>query len=463
MKPTLLACCTLVLLATGCIESQEGDGSRVRRTASAPDTTLGVSMSALMVDNGLQMNGAVGNGLYVNGLSFNGLYTNGLYVNGLPLNGLPLNGLYVNGLYVNGIGANGLPVNGLPLNGLYVNGLPVNGLPVNGLPLNGLYVNGLPLNGLYVNGLPLNGLSVNGLNINGLYVNGLYVNGLPVNGLYVNGVWPNGLYVNGLPLNGVGLDGLQVNDSKAQTAIKIADANGQLVDLSPDQESAFESMIAHLVWCALPEGDSVLIKSSSRRRNTYPGHHGLAPSWKSGGLVDDATGIDDNEELRWCVEHYRAAVDASSVYQGVALNDRQLKDLEVLFKYAVSCALSDGDSVTVAFPSGNKTFYGALGLAPSWKDGALDERGQKAVSACLGARTNATGSSVRISLRNPNYPALAANQLENMGFKTHEGAFWGNMFGESPAIHACKDDGGGPAGRLCTDGSCHARPIAVLR
>ncbi|MBK8012424.1 MAG: hypothetical protein IPK13_13825 [Deltaproteobacteria bacterium] len=419
---------------------------------------FGGSQSALVVKNGLFVNGAAGNGLYVNGLSFNGLYANGLYVNGLPLNGLPLNGLYVNGLYVNGIGTNGLPLNGLPLNGLYVNGLPLNGLPVNGLPLNGLYVNGLPLNGLYVNGLPLNGLSLNGLNINGLYVNGLYVNGLPVNGLYVNGMWPNGLYVNGLPLNGVALNGLRVNGSDPTTAIKVADANGQLLNLSADQEASFESMLGHLVWCALPARDSVAIYNAQGRRRTYSGYHGLAPSWKTSGLLDDPSGIDANEELRWCVEHYRTAVDASTMYEGVALNASQLESLEVLLTYTISCALNDGDSVVVDFPSGQKTFYGALGLAPGWKDGPLDEPGQKAVSACLGARTNATGSHVRISLRNPGYPALTVSKLESMAFKTHEGAFWGNLFGSSPAIHACKVEGGGPAGRLCTDGSCGFTP-----
>ncbi|MBK8011512.1 MAG: hypothetical protein IPK13_09185 [Deltaproteobacteria bacterium] len=435
----------VLLLMSGCQATIEPG------TGVAP--SLGSTTDELAVFNTLGVNGLSNNGLYVNGLSFNSYVPNGLYVNGLPLNGLPLNGLYVNGLYVNGVGVNGLPVNGLPLNGLYVNGLPLNGLPVNGLPLNGLYVNGLPLNGLYVNGLPVNGLPLNGLSMNGLYVNGL-----PLNGLYVNGLYPNGLYVNGLPLNGLPLNGLYVNGSNPATAIKIATSAGELVDLTADQEAAFESMIAHLVWCAIPDRQNVSIYGSNGRAVRYPGHHGLAPDWKTSALVDDASGIDDSEELRWCVEHYRAVASDNSLYEGLALNAQQLKDLEVLLKYAISCALPAGDSVAIEFPSGTKTFDGALGLAPGWKTGALDLAGQKAVSACLGARTNALGQTVRISLRSANYASLTVTPLERANFKTHEGAFWGNVFGTNPELHACKVEGGGPAGRLCTDGSCGFTP-----
>ncbi|MBK8010305.1 MAG: hypothetical protein IPK13_03095 [Deltaproteobacteria bacterium] len=442
---------SVVSTSSGCVPEGgvlEGDGTKTPQVASAS--------SKLTIHNSLEVNGLSNNGLYVNGLSFNSMVPNGLYVNGLPLNGLPLNGLYVNGLYVNGIGYNGLPLNGLPLNGLYVNGLPLNGLPLNGLPLNGLYVNGLPLNGLYVNGLPVNGLSLNGLPLNGLYVNGL-----PLNGLYVNGLYPNGLYVNGLPLNGLPLNGLYVNGTNPATAIKIANTLGQVVSLTADEETAFESMMGHLVWCALPQGDSLTIYRSNGQAKTYPGYHNLAPTWKTQALVDDPNGIDDSEELRWCVEHYRAVTADDAVYEGLALNAQQQADLEILLKYAIECALDSGDSVSIQFPSGAKTFYGALGLAPSWKNGALDTTGQKAVSACLGARTNALGNTVRISLRNPAYAGLSVSPVERQSFRTHEGAFWGNVFGSSPALHACKDEGGGPSGRLCTDGSCGFTPDPI--
>ncbi|MCB9652922.1 MAG: hypothetical protein H6729_02170 [Deltaproteobacteria bacterium] len=452
----LFACCVAITATPGCRAEETAAQPGAEPGTNLPDKTqTRRSTSALSINNALQVNGLSNNGMYVNGLSFNSMVPNGLYVNGLPLNGLPLNGLYVNGLYVNGIGPNGLPVNGLPLNGLYVNGLPLNGLPLNGLPLNGLYVNGLPLNGLYVNGLP-----VNGLPLNGLPLNGLYVNGLPLNGLYVNGLYPNGLYVNGLPLNGLPLNGLYVNGVNPATAIKVADTSGELVALSADQETAFESMIGHLVWCALPEGQSVTIYRSTGQAKAYPGHHNLAPAWATSGLVDDPSGIDDSEELRWCVEHYRATTNDGSVSPGIALNAQQQADLKVLLKYTVSCALDAGDSVDIAFPSGPVTFYGALGLAPSWKTGALDANGQKIVSACLGARTNALGNTVRISLRGP-YESLATSPVERAQFRHHEGAFWGNVFGETPAFHVCRDQGGGPAGRLCTDGSCGFSPMPI--
>lgn len=221
-------------------------------------------------------------------------------------------------------------------------------------------------------------------------------------------------------------------------------------------------MIAHMIWCAAPQGTNVSIFMPGKRRATkFPGYHGLAPEWVSGGLVDDPNGIDGSEKVRWCMEHYRATDSNNDVYEGIALNDKQLADLQVLLKYAIECALNPGDSVDIEFPSGPITFNGALGLAPGWKDGPLDSAGQRGVSACLGARTNAHGTTVRISLRHPDYPELAVSAAERENFKTHEGAFWGNLFGESPAIHACKVEGGGPAGRLCTDGSCGFTPDPI--
>jgi alpha-tubulin suppressor-like RCC1 family protein len=404
--------------------------------------------SAISLENGLAVNGVSGNGLYLNGLSFNAAVPNGLYLNGLPLNGAPLNGLYVNGLYLNGIGTNGLPTNGLALNGLYVNGLPLGAPPATGVTLNGLYLNGATLNGLY-----LNGQATNGVGLNGLSLNGLYLNGLPFNGLYLNGLYLNGLYVNGAPLVAKGLNGLRVNGSTPATAIKIASASGQQINLTASEEASFESAIAHLAWCALPAGQSATIYRSSGAARAYPGHHGLAPTWATSGLVDNPTAVDAGEKLRWCVEHYRPRDSGNKIYPGLALNARQQADLHMVLKYAASCALRAGDSVSVQFPGGPVTFAGGLGLAPEWKSGALTATGQKAVSACLAARTNALGNSVRISLRGP-HPSLVSSSVERKQFRTHEGAFWGNVFGASPSLHACAMDGGGPSGRLCADGNC---------
>ena len=130
----------------------------------------------------------------------------------------------------------------------------------------------------------------------------------------------------------------------------------------------------------------------------------------------------------------------------------------MVLKYAVECALAAGDSVTMSFPLATGTepvvFAGALGLAPTWKTTALDLTGQQVVSACLAARTNALGNTVRISLRNSAYASLTTSAVERKQFGHHEGAFWGNMFGSAPVINACVKDGGGPSGRLCTNGTC---------
>ncbi|MBK8011254.1 MAG: hypothetical protein IPK13_07875 [Deltaproteobacteria bacterium] len=318
--------------------------------------------------------------------------------------------------------------NSLQMNGVD-NGLYVNGLSFNGATTNGLYVNGLPVNGLPVNGLPLNGL--------------------PLNGLYVNGLYVNGLYVNGSPLTDVGLDGLYVNGTDAATAIKIASPNGELVDLSSNQIDGFQSMISHMIWCAAPQGTNVSIFMPGKRRATnFPGYHGLAPEWKLGGLVDDPNGIDGSEKVRWCMEHYRAADSNNDIYEGIALNDKQLADLEVLLKYAIECALNPGDSVDIEFPSGPITFHGALGLAPGWKDGALDSAGQRGVSACLGARTNAYGTTVRISLRHPDYPELSVSAAERENFPASYAILYGTQPGQIDRPGSCVNTGYGNA--FCT-------------
>ncbi|MCB9655283.1 MAG: hypothetical protein H6729_14270 [Deltaproteobacteria bacterium] len=301
-----------------------------------------------------------------------------------------------NGLSLNGLGPNGLELNGLPLNGLYVNGLPLNGLPLNGLYVNGLYVNGLP-----VNGVQLNGLYVNGLPVNGLYVNGLPVNGLPLNGLYVNG-----LYVNGLPVNGA-------------------------------NESMVLGLLEGLAACALNSTQNLAVTDLNNSTHVYDGVYGLDPAWST-----TASSLSKSTAVAQCmIDHYGASFDPS-------LN---VSNFKLVMQYLVECALPAGASVTVTDADETDiVFSGALGLAPEWATGAPTIRGQELVSACLGARTNAMGTHVQLSLRGGD---ISVSSLERQQYRRYEGAFWGNLFSATPTMNVCEVDGGGMAGRLCTEGA----------
>src|SRR5262245_41526408 len=59
-----------------------------------------------------------------------------------------------------------------------------------------------------------------------------------------------------------------------------------------------------------------------------------------------------------------------------------------LLKYVVSCALDDGQSVTLSVDGQRYVFPGSLGLAPEWGErrGSCDDSCQRWVSGCVLAR-----------------------------------------------------------------------------
>ena len=113
---------------------------------------------------------------------------------------------------------------------------------------------------------------------------------------------------------------------------------------------------------------------------------------------------------------------------------------EDIIRYMVECALEKDDQVTVGGPDGQMTFEGALGLAPEWKDGPCDEDCQQWVSACLLARTNAEGEEIPIFIQGA-HPNLGFGSSEV--FRNYEATFFGNVFSDPEAMHACQGD---PAG-----------------
>ncbi|MEE9382077.1 MAG: hypothetical protein V3V08_01520 [Nannocystaceae bacterium] len=105
-----------------------------------------------------------------------------------------------------------------------------------------------------------------------------------------------------------------------------------------------------------------------------------------------------------------------------------------LVRYIVECALPAGDQII----KGNYTFHGKVGLAPEWKTGHCDEDCQEWVSACLLARTNATGSTVSIDMR-ASHPAIGTGS-GNSRFTEQEAAFFGNLFANPPVAYSCMGD-----------------------
>ncbi|MDI3288087.1 hypothetical protein [Polyangium sp. 15x6] len=112
-------------------------------------------------------------------------------------------------------------------------------------------------------------------------------------------------------------------------------------------------------------------------------------------------------------------------------------------RYAVGCALTTSQSFSFSWTdatnvSHHETYPGELGVAPTWATGPLDLNGQRMVSACVAARVNYYEVPVLLSLRSMEYSLrLLSGSQELLDFPHVEGAFWGNLWGASPAIHAC--------------------------
>jgi hypothetical protein len=113
----------------------------------------------------------------------------------------------------------------------------------------------------------------------------------------------------------------------------------------------------------------------------------------------------------------------------------------LFMRYVVSCAFDSTQSFTINYPDAETgpesvTFTGALGLATQWEKGGLSLSERRWVSACIAARTNYYGIPVMISLRG-NHPSLTADLNERESYGMQEGAFWGDLFADTPFVQAC--------------------------
>jgi hypothetical protein len=139
-----------------------------------------------------------------------------------------------------------------------------------------------------------------------------------------------------------------------------------------------------------------------------------------------------------------------------------------LLRYTVGCALDSTQSFSFSWTDSsgitrNETYWGSLGLAPSWATRALTGSAQEWISACLASRTNWYGTSVMLSFRGGTPRLNKSGTSEMTTYTMNEGAFWGNLFASTPYVYACHY---GPnkaysrsqsrdcaAGHLLTDGS----------
>ncbi|WP_437304759.1 hypothetical protein [Sorangium sp. So ce388] len=114
-----------------------------------------------------------------------------------------------------------------------------------------------------------------------------------------------------------------------------------------------------------------------------------------------------------------------------------------LVKYTVSCALNESQSFRFSWTDRagaihREVYTGHLGLADRWDRRPLDADGKQMVSACLAAHTNRYGVSVLISMRSAQNPLRHEVGPDELDEYPHiEGAFWGNLFSETPYLRAC--------------------------
>ena len=430
------------------------------------------------------------------GAGFYGYNINGLYIDGVSPGSVSIHGLGLGGISLRGFGGSGLMINRAELNGVGINrrdgSLLGNGIAFRGVNPDllgtadhvraGAGLTGLAVNGLFLDGSQINSLSIGGSSLLDTALDSLAFNEPGDHGIHlvsesgaptamdpdqefiahavlfylVGCALPEGESAAITTSDGTthvlpGLRGYapewqygpisQAGAEKVRSCLASSIGAHENAKLTADEQSRLDTVLDHLVACALPADDEIAVVQDDGAVKTYHGRHGLAPEWASRPLHPD-----NEARVRACLES-----DPDAVF-GRELNDAQEERLELVLRYAIECALADDQNVTIYGSDGAaRTYHGLVGLAPEWSDGALSPSGRQRVSACLAARTNRNGQFVRLSVRGA---ATHTTRLERDLFPHHEGAFWGNAFLDQPYIQTCTAAGAGFSGRVCTDGSC---------
>ena len=139
------------------------------------------------------------------------------------------------------------------------------------------------------------------------------------------------------------------------------------------------------------------------------------------------------------------AKTAASAIGGASLNSDSAAiqalvataDGQVMFGTIVACAVSSGQSVSATGPSGTLVFNGELGVAAAWRTSAPTSANKRWTTACVMARTNATGLTSNVSVRHDTYLPLTSTAPERATYTVAVGAFYGDLFQVSPKTFAC--------------------------
>ena len=111
-------------------------------------------------------------------------------------------------------------------------------------------------------------------------------------------------------------------------------------------------------------------------------------------------------------------------------------------RYAVGCAFASTQTFKFSWTDSggtvrNETYAGGLGLAMTWAMTSLTLAQRQAVTSCLIARVNFYGTPVMLSIRGHQNGFNTPDAHELTDYTVLEGAFWGDIFGASPAVYAC--------------------------
>jgi hypothetical protein len=103
-----------------------------------------------------------------------------------------------------------------------------------------------------------------------------------------------------------------------------------------------------------------------------------------------------------------------------------------IIRYEVECALPPEAAVTVVYRGQSFRFAGLIRLGPGWLLGAMSAVEQERVSACLLARVNARGNTLRITLVGPYDGLTSLSAEERASYPNREATFVGNLFTDAP-------------------------------
>ncbi len=136
----------------------------------------------------------------------------------------------------------------------------------------------------------------------------------------------------------------------------------------------------------------------------------------------------------------------------------------MLMKYITKCALGSGTTSSYEDSSSNLfEWHGEIGLAPGWASGGIQPVDQRWISSCVASLVNRAAVSVMVSQR-----GRAGSPMDTMvpgeedDYIVVEGAYFGDMFADPPALYTCKGAGYNSAlntGRECSIASGNCPPV----